>query len=174
MKWIVFACTLLITGSTAQLSAAQTSETAIVQGMRNLGSLWQSLSASSNVLVVECKNNTFMGIRSIKGGVVSVDLQKTNSVMSPYLGIVRFTGRFYVNGTGPDKACFETFNEAKQNTDFFGNERDYQFEAYYQVNGNELQLSGGNEVFTNALLRQGRPQLEAGSAWHKAFRYPLK
>jgi hypothetical protein len=174
MKLINFASALLISSAVIQPSHAQTSEGAIVRGMRNLGANWQALSNSADILVVTCRNNNFRGIRLIKAGTVSVDLQKTNSIMSPYLGIVRFTGRFYSNGSGPDQVCFETSNEAKQNTDFSGNDRDYQFEAYYQVNGNELQLSGGNEVFTNAFIRQGRPQLQAGSAWHKAFRYLLK
>lgn len=174
MKWITFACALLVTGTTAQFSVAQTSETAIVQGMRNLGTLWQGLSASSNILIMGCQNNTFMGIRLMKGAVVSVDLQKTSSVMNPYLGIVRITGRFYRNSSEQDGSCSRTINEAQRNPNFHYNDQDYQFEAYYQVNGNELQLSGGNEVFTNAFLRQqGLPQFEADSAWYKVFRYPL-
>jgi hypothetical protein len=143
--------------------------------MRALAATWQRLSDTQTVLVVDCLKGGFIGVRLTSGArVVSVDLQKTTSLMNPYLGIVNLTGVFESNSDPQDGSCLHSKREALQNSGWHGNDMTYNFQIYYQLNGSELWLTAGNEVFQNNFLRQpGPPEADAGTDWHRAFRYPI-
>ena len=159
---------------TVHQSHAQESEAALVQAMKKLGENWQALSRTEDVLIIGCANNTFTGVRLASGAAVSVDLRRTSSLMSPYLGIVRISGRFQRNSSPEDGSCSKTLSEAKRNMNWHDNNQDYDMKIYYQVNGAELWLADGNDVFWNSFMRQpGAAQFDPNSAWLKAFRFPL-
>jgi hypothetical protein len=78
MKLMNFASVLLMSTAIIQPSHAQTSESAIVQAMKRIGSDWQALANSSDVLVVACPDSNFRGIRIIRDArrILSVHLPK--------------------------------------------------------------------------------------------------
>lgn len=162
----------VLIGAASHQSHAQPNEAALVLAMRNLGAHWYALTRSPAVLIVRCPNNTYRGIRPKPGAVVSVDLRRTDSLMNPYVGIVRITGEFQGNGSSAAR-CHKTPSEARQDGDWHGNDRIYNMEAYYTIEGNELVLSGGNEVFKNQFLFRGPPYLDVTDPWIKGFRFPL-
>ena len=155
-------------------ASAQDRESQLVQAMRGLAVTWQNLSQTQTVLVIDCLKGGFIGDRLISGAQVSVDLQKTASLMNPYLGIVNLTGRFENNADPYDRSCLPSKKEALQSDDWHGNDMIFNFQIYYQINGSEFWLMSGNTFFQNAFLRQpGPPEVEAGTDWHRAFRYPI-
>jgi len=171
LRRYLFACSLL--ALSVEQTHAQVNESALVQAMRDLGSHWQNLAQSGQVLIVGCPNNTFRAIRNSPGTSVSVDLRRTGSIMNPYVGIVKIVGTFQWNGgDSPSIGCHRTPLAAQQDHDWRSNPMIYEYEAYYNVEGSELVLSGGNEVFMNGFMRQyGQPYLEGGSAWRKCFAF---
>lgn len=153
---------------------AQNPEGQLVQAMRGLAVTWQNLSQTQQVLLIDCQKGGFIGVRLTFGAQVSVDLQKTTSLMNPYLGIVNLTGEFQNNADSQNSSCLHSKHEALHNDGWHGNDMTYKFQIYYQINGSELWLTAGNEVFQNNFLRQpGPPEVEAGTDWHRAFRYPI-
>lgn len=167
---------LIVSGWIVQVATAhaQNLEGQLVQGMRGLAIAWQNLSQTRRVLLINCRKGGFIGVRLTSGAQVSVDLQKTTSLMNPYLGIVNLTGEFENNADPQDSSCLHSKREALQNDGWHGNGMSYNFQIYYQINGSELRLTAGNEVFQNNFLRQpGPPEAEAGTDWHRVFRYPI-
>ena len=158
-------------------AVAQLNEADLVQGMRNLGAHWQAVAGSSDILIAACKGNTFIAKRLKPGAMVlGVDLQRTNSLMSPYLGIVRIRGVFQNSDFNLDGTCPNTLSGAKRNTNWRGNNMDYDFVIHYQVNGSELVLSGSNNLFQNNFYGQHghQFQLEPNSPWNAIFRFPIQ
>jgi hypothetical protein len=170
-------CAVLIASSCVILPAparAQNLESSLVQAMQGLAVTWQNLSQTQQVLIIDCLKGGFTGVRLTSGAKVGVDLQKTNSIMSPYVGIVYLTGRFEQNINHYDQSCSRTKQEAMRNTDWGGNDLIFDFQIYYQIHGNELWLTAGNSFFQNAFLSQpGPPEVDPNTDWLRAFRYPL-
>ena len=152
---------------------AQDREAALIHAMKKLGENWQLLSRTQDVLIIPCPNNTFTGVRLASGAVVSVDLEKTNSLVN-YLGIVRIRGRFQRTNSAQDGSCSKSPLEATRNVVWHDNNQDFDMTIYYHVNGDELWLTDGNVFYRNSSVRQpGAPQVDPDSAWLKAFRFPI-
>jgi hypothetical protein len=173
---LVICAALIVTsqGFQAFSTQAQNVESQLVQAMQGLGVTWQQLSQTQAVLLIDCQQGGFIGVRLTSGALVRVDLQKTTSLMNPYLGIVNLTGRFENNANPYDHSCLDSKQDALNNDDWHGNDLTFDFQIYYQINGSELWLTAGNPFFQNAFLSQpGPPEVEAGTDWHRAFRYPI-
>jgi len=169
---------------------AQGDELALARSMKGLGDDWSRLSVTGERLILHCPNNTYMAVRLASGAAVAVDLQKTNSVMNPYVGIVRIRGKFLRNNSRQNGSCLRTLTEAQRSSDWDDKTEQvvsggttftipdipsFDYEIYYQIRGSELWLTDGNEVFRNGFMRApGSPQVDPNSAWLRAFRYPIK
>ncbi|WP_143749172.1 hypothetical protein [Mesorhizobium sp. WSM3882] len=117
---------------------------------------------NGETFVAKCERGGFAGFRLAPGTSIRIDLQKTNSVLSPYLGIVAIVGEFEENtrdlqeqAAGKDR-CYPSVAEAQSISRFWGNSMTYSFVLNYQVNGLNLQLTnadfrfmnnGGNDLF---------------------------
>ena len=182
----------LIFFSAVPISAwAAPSEGALVKAMHKLGSIWKELAQGKEVILSRCAENTFMAKKLEQGSQVSIDLKKTDSLLNPYLGIVRIEGRFITNARSPHAngfksasvlqpgtACFRTTTEAIKSLDQtdFANDLSYRFafEIYYVVDNNALVLNDGNKYFKNAFLSGLAPEyLKPGSLWIKVFKMPI-
>ena len=78
---------------------------------------------------------------------VSFDVKKTDSLVTPYLGILTLSG--VVEG---NKVCTPTPDEALANSDFSPRFAPHEMTAYYDFDGHSFKLNGGNEFFKNAIL----------------------
>jgi hypothetical protein len=103
MKLMNFASVLLISTAIIQPCHAQTSESAIVQAMKRIGSDWQALANSSDVLVVACPDSNFRGIRIIRG--CPEDSKRSPSEVAPLNIEVRHALRVAFAGPGATLDC---------------------------------------------------------------------
>lgn len=173
---MILALTLIVTPYTANAKPFHmpSEGVVLVHAMKSLGVTWQKLSNSQSVLIIKCMKGGYAGVRLSRGATVSVDLQRTTSMMNPYIGIVSITGEFEENDSSVDGSCRKTKQEAKYGAGWHANNMIYDFVIYYQMHGNELWMTGGNEVFRNNFMQQpGPPQVDANSDWLHAFRYPV-
>ncbi|MCY1329672.1 hypothetical protein D9M68_354220 [compost metagenome] len=139
-------------------------ETQIISAMKEISAAWEQAISSKQLLVTDCADNTYEAIR-FNTGSVGVDLRKTDSIMNPYLGIIRINALIEHNGEsgsangaymhtldGNRIACFKKISQALKfssqsdfSISFLGKTVD--FVAYYQVQDGKVIISGGNEAF---------------------------
>lgn len=155
---------------------AQQDTAGLVRAMNGIASSWQAISTNGEVLLISCANGKFAGVRLAPGASVNVDLRKTDSLMNPFVGIVQIYGRYQFSSSQQDGSCYLTREQARSAVvPWRDNDRDYSYTIYYQLNGTEMQLTNGNEVFVNNFMRQpGQPQVDANSNWLHVFRYPVQ
>lgn len=156
------------------LALSQPNEAALVNAMRGIASEWNRLAQTGEALPVACRNGNFSGVRVGPNSSVSVDLQQTSSLMNPYLGVVNLRGRFQWN-LGEGGHCVAPSPEAVGQVPWHDNNRDYNIVIYYQVEGDEFQLTGGNQIFQNGVLNlSGTLFFEGSTQWQSVFRYPIQ
>ena len=76
----------------------------------------------------------------------SFDVKKTDSLVTPYLGILT------LNGVVEDSPCAPTPDEAFANSNFSPRYVSIEMIAYYNFDGHGFKLAGGNEKFQNGIL----------------------
>ncbi len=123
---------------------------ALVQTVKDLGVNWERILNSQTVLLLNCDGGGFVGVRARAGThVVGIDLQRTNSLMSPYRGIVQVRGAFDINSSQQDGACHPSAATAKVANEWWGNNRSYDMLLTYDLENDSFKISGGNELFMN-------------------------
>ena len=153
---------------------SQPNEAALVNAMRGIASEWNRLAQTGEALPIACQNRKFTGVRLSPNSSVSVDLQQTSSLMNPYLGVVSISGRFQWN-RGDDGHCVAPSPEAVGQVPWYDNNRDYNIVIYYQVEGDEFRLTGGNQIFQNGVLNQsGTLLFDNSMLWQSVFRHPIQ
>lgn len=121
-------------------------------------------------------------MRLAPGTAIRIDLQKTNSVLSPYLGIVSIVGEFQENTrdlqeqAAGQARCYPSVSEAQSISRFWGNGMTYSFALNYQVNGLNLQLTNADFRFMNNGGKDlFRRVIEATDAdWNAVLSAPLQ
>lgn len=155
-------------------AGADVSEAAIVNAMRAVGAAWGRIAETGEPFISNCPDGGYAGFRLAPGSRVSFDLQKTGSLLNPYVGIVNISGSFQTNGSQEDGSCRRTLEAARQSTAFWGNDWTYSFQLVYQINGTTLAWTNADAVFMrgggNALTRIN--QVSARD-WFAAIAVPL-
>ncbi|WP_086156215.1 hypothetical protein [Rhizobium sp. Kim5] len=160
----------------------------LIEGMRNVGQAWARLAASGEVFVQKCANNTYAAQKLQQDTRINIDVQKTNSEMNPYVGIVYISGMSITNARSPHAngflyddgserhiLCFKTAQDALAHTkdsDFIINDlsRELDFKAYYNIEGGRITLVDGNTVFENSFLRNFQGAfIKPDSAWRSVI-----
>ena len=134
--------------------------------MTRIGSLWQQAVRDGKWWQSDFFGGAFALDRFAQNDSVSYDVRKTDSLLTPFLGIVTIDGSVETNSTSPvaDGAfdqyvnhrniCFKNAAEAWAHVNASdispGNDgRPYHFEIYYRFDGDGATLTGGNEVYKN-------------------------
>jgi hypothetical protein len=166
------------------ISGAQTNDQ-VVSAAKRLAENWQALIQKQVLLLSPCAEAAWRVTRFSSSSSVAFDVKKTDSLVSPYVGIIRITGSLESNGRSshangfvnqytlvdPTKIfCFKTPEEALHDNEFsleFGSSpREYV--ATYNFDGSAFVLADGNEQFHNGVLealretaRRNAPSVDA-------------
>jgi hypothetical protein len=137
-------CVLLVKPGTLR---AQEKEQQIVKGMNQIANNWKAAIQNGTLFLADCSGDTRRAHRLSLNTTVSFDVKRTDSLVTPYLGIITLTGSVESNyPCGPD-------DEALANTNFSANPYDpREYIANYNFDGHSFTINGGNEVFQNAIL----------------------
>src|SRR5690349_16014665 len=82
-------------------------EAKLIAAMRTIERDWRDAIAQQRPYISKCAEGTWSLIRFAPGGlVVSMDLRRTDSVISPYRGIVRFRSALESNSYSPRATGF--------------------------------------------------------------------
>jgi hypothetical protein len=129
-------------------SYAQNQQQAIVNGMRQIASNWNAAIRDGSLFLEACTFGGWAAKRLSTNTTVSFDVKKTDSLVSPYVGILVLTGVVESNST-----CDETPDAALARNDFTPNLLlPRELVAYYNFDGQRFTLSGGSQVFKNVIL----------------------
>lgn len=152
-------------------STAEQDEDKIISTMKNIEQDWIRVFKNKKAYLFKCREDTWQLVRFLWGDSVTIDVLKTQSIISPYRGVIKFRGQLEVNGSskkangfineflGNNFNCFKTTIEALQTNepnDWGPYTQDYpsivyDFTIYYDVQKSMIQISGGNDVFINAV-----------------------
>jgi hypothetical protein len=141
-----------------EISTAQTNDQ-IVSAARRLAENWQALIQKQVILLSPCGRDTWKAMRFSSNDSVAFDVKKTDSLVSPYVGIIRITGDLESNGESSHANgfqilkvfCFKTPEEALRDPEF-SVEYKREYVAIYNVDGGAFVLADGNEAFHNNIL----------------------
>ena len=84
-----------------------------------------------------------------------IDLQRTNSLISPYRAIVNISGAFEINSSEQNGACHPSPSAAKLVNGWWGIDRSFDMRLMYPLEDDIFKIAGGNQLFMNQFLRQG-------------------
>jgi hypothetical protein len=126
---------------------AEEKEQQIVKGMNQIANNWKAAIQNGTLFLRDCSDGTRRASRLSLDTRVSFDVKRTDSLVTPYIGTITLTGSVETNyPCGRD-------DEALANTNFSANPYDpREYIAYYGFDGRGFTISGGNEVFQNAIL----------------------
>lgn len=127
---------------------AQEKEQQIVKGMNQIANNWKAAIQNGTLFLADCSGGTRDAHRLSLDTRVSFDVRRTDSPVTPYIGVITLTGSVETNyPCGQD-------DEALANTNFSANPFDpREYIADYNFDGSGFTISGGNEVFQNAILK---------------------
>lgn len=130
-------------------SHAENDQQAIVNGMHQIVSNWSSaIRDGARFLSNNCYNGGWSAHKLSEDTTISFDVKRTDSLVSPYIGILMLNGL-----TESNLACAGTPDAALANDNFITNTlATRELIVYYKFDGQSFRLSGGSEVFTNAIL----------------------
>jgi hypothetical protein len=139
--------------TTINLSYASDQQQLLINGMKNLGERWQEILSQSEKFVSRCQSGGYRVTRAKPGTrLVGVDLQKTASLMNPYIGIIEIRGEFQGHYD-----CFGSIDEIPSEIEWAGNDMDYRFRINYVFDSGYLVMNGGNQQFVNNFTKRGAP-----------------
>ena len=151
---------LLVLSTAIALSSplrAEPNEAALVESVKRLGANWERILKSQTVVLLECDGGGFVGVRARAGThVVGIDLQRTNSLMSPYRGIVEISGAFETNDSKQNGACHSSPSAAKLANGWWGLNLSFDMRLTYDLENDSFKISGGNELFMNQFFNHER------------------
>jgi len=139
----------------AGTSQAQESDK-IVSAMHQIADNWKA--AVENGAFLLCSSGasdrcccgggppTWCATKLSQDTTVSFDVKKTDSLVTPYLGILT------LNGVVEDSQCTPTPDEVLANSNFHPRYVALEMIAYYNFDGHGFKLAGGNEKFQNGIL----------------------
>lgn len=157
---------ILLTCSTCVLAQ---SDAEILKAMRGVEKNWRIAIERQQPFLMRCAENTWSMVRIVRGGMVSMDLLRTNSLVSPFRGVIRIEAGLESNGRSPrangfyneyakppSQACFSTSEQAKEATqpddwEKYNDRKLNEMISYYDVVDGVVQLVGGNDMFRNAV-----------------------
>jgi hypothetical protein len=149
----------------AGISKAQENQSKIVSAMQQIADNWKAAIEDQAVLLCNggvsdsccCGSGPapWCAEKLSQNTIVSFDVKKTDSLVTPYLGILTLNG--VVEG---NYVCTPTPDEALANTNFTPKFDPHEMIAFYNFDGHRFKLSSGNEFFENAVL----PSLTVPSA----------
>jgi hypothetical protein len=171
-------------------SAAQTNDQ-LVGAFKAIAGSWQTLIQKQTPILKPCANGKWEAIRLSPNSTVSFDLKKTDSLVSPYVGIIRIFGTVeenekssHANGfqmkdldrapadlvRDPEKTvtvCFQTPEQALADPEFrdwIRNAAEREYIANHNFNEGSFVLSGGNQIFENLILEALNASAQRGLA----------
>lgn len=151
MRWKHNVAIIAIMALASSVSAsAEPSQEALVQTVKRLASNWRDILRSNTVIVMSCDRGGYVGIRGTPGTVMAgMDLRRTDSLMTPYQGIIEISGAFERNSSQVNGACHASPALARASTAWHVNNYRYDMRLRYDLDGDTFRLVGGNEVFRN-------------------------
>lgn len=167
MYFVFFVSILLATPS-----AAQTNDQ-LLGAIKAIAGSWQSLIQKQTLILAPCEIGTWHAIRLSSNSTVSFDVRKTDSLVSPYVGIIRILGTVEMNGMQADPkgppfpevlSCFHTPEAAQADSEFKEPFGPREYIANYNFNDGSFILSGGNDQFQNTILGALNASAQLGSA----------
>ena len=137
----------------------------IVETAQGIAQSWTKAIKEGRWIIRQCANNTFSIARLVKHSTVSIDVQKTNSLIHPYISIVSIHGSLESNVRSPRAngflqtyekpaimMCFKTPQGALAATagadlNDSSEGRVLTIVARYELENGEFKLINGNDVF---------------------------
>lgn len=174
--------TLFLLATHASAVAAQTDSNAAA-AIGQVAQSWEQAAHEHRVWVRPCGKGTWMAARIVKAEV-SFDVQRTQSVLRPYVGMMSIAAVTASNGHSskanglPDPVqkrrmiCFKTQDEARAATadaDFESTGIPIQWHLIYEVGASEARFARGDFVFTQQF--GGSPADQPG--WEAVATHPI-
>lgn len=164
--YLIFFASILL----ATPSAAQTNDQ-VVGAIKAIAGSWQTTIQKQTLILNRCPgelSGTWEAMRLSADSTVSFDVKKTDSLVSPYVGIIRILGTVGMNAhfdaNGFVSSCFQTPEQALADPEFKMPFGPREYIASYNFNDGSFVLSGGNEQFQNAILPALNLSAQLGSA----------
>jgi hypothetical protein len=154
--YFIFFATILL----ATPSAAQTSDQ-VLGAIKAIAASWQTVIQKQTLILAPCEIGTWHVIRLSSNSTVSFDVRKTDSLVSPYVGIIQISGTVEMNGMQDNPegsyfpkvlSCFHTPEQGLADNEFKEPFGPREYIANYNFNDGRFVLSGGNEQFQNTIL----------------------
>jgi len=159
------------------LAADSDADVAVVE-IKAIARSWQTLIQKQSLLLGGCGlfgtlNGRWQAIRLSADSTVSFDVKKTDSLVSPYVGIIQIEGTVEMNGeqVNPEGAifplvqsCFPTTQQALADLEFKAPFGLREYVASYNFNDGSFVLAGGNEQFQNTVVPVLNASIQLGLA----------
>jgi hypothetical protein len=163
--FILFASILLATPSDAQTNDQ------VLGAMKGIAGSWQTVIQKQTLILKPCEIGSWQAIRLSSNSTVSFDVRKTDSLVSPYVGIIRMLGTVEMNGmytnesgfSGNSTSCFHAPEQALRDSDFKMPFGPREYIATYNFNDGRFVLSGGNDQFQNTIQPALNPSAQLDS-----------